>query len=112
MELLSTIFWLFVAHFIADYPLQNDRMGKYKNKRNPPPPPTGAQPVPVWVAFLTAHAFIHAGLVALVVGVPLGFIYGITHWIQDYLKCKYQYSSNIDQGLHLLILVIIAILTS
>jgi uncharacterized membrane protein len=105
---MNTIFYLLVAHFMADYPLQTPEMGKYKNKRNiPTPPDSKAKPVEVWFAYLTAHAFVHAGLCALVVGVPLGIIIGICHWIQDYFKCKIQYSPNLDQIIHILILVIV-----
>lgn len=111
MNLLTIIFWLLIAHVIADYPLQTPEMGKYKNKRNQPTPPDNkAKPVSVWFAYLTAHAFVHAGLVALVIGVPLGFALGIFHWIQDYLKCKYQYSPNLDQIIHIIILVGFAVL--
>lgn len=110
-SVLEIIFWLLVAHFIADYPLQTAEMGKYKNKRNQPTPPDSkAKPVRVWVAYLTAHSFVHAGLSALVVGVPLGFLIGAIHWTQDYLKCKYQYSPNLDQIIHITFLILIGIL--
>jgi|SRR3970040_1034452 len=109
--MIEIIFWLLVAHFIADYPLQTSEMGKYKNKRNQPTPPDSkAKPVKVWFAYLTSHAFIHAGLSAFVVGVPFGFLIGFLHWVQDYYKCKIQYSPNIDQIIHITILVIIGIL--
>ena len=109
---MSSIFWLWFAHFMADYPLQTPEMGRYKNKKNKPTPPPGAKFVPVWPAYLTAHAFVHAGLSALVVGVPLGILIGLFHWVQDYLKCKIQYSPNLDQIIHLSILVIIGILVT
>jgi hypothetical protein len=108
---METLFWLLVAHFLADYPLQSPEMGKYKNKKNKPTPPDkDAKPVSVWFAYLTAHAFIHGGLSALIVGFPAGFIIGFLHFIQDYFKCKYQYSPNIDQLIHISILVIASIL--
>lgn len=84
-------------------------MGKYKNRRNQPSPPAGAKPATVWPVYLTAHAFVHASLYALIVGVPLGFLGGALHWAQDYLKCKYQYSPNIDQLIHVGILMVIAV---
>ena len=108
-DILVTIFWLFCAHFIADYPLQTPEMGKYKNKKNRPTPPNGAKFIPVWFAYLTSHAFVHAALAAIIVGPLFGFIIGVCHWIQDYLKCKIQYSPNLDQLIHLTILIIIAI---
>ena len=110
--MIETLFWLLVAHFVADYPLQTEEMGKYKNRRNQPIPPVGARPTPVWFAYLTAHSFVHAGLSALVVGVPFGFLIGTIHWIQDYLKCKHQYSPNIDQAIHITILVVVGMIFS
>ena len=110
MGVIETVFWLLVAHFLADYPLQTPEMGKYKNKRNQPSPPDSkAKPVSVWPAYLTAHAFVHAGLAALVVGVPIGALVGVCHWVQDYLKCEIQYSPNLDQLIHMLILVLVAL---
>jgi len=86
-------------------------MGKYKNPRNQPEPPDiKAKPVRVWFAYLTSHAFVHAGLSALIVGFPLGVLIGLIHWVQDYLKCKIQYSPNLDQIIHISILVIIGII--
>jgi hypothetical protein len=109
--MMETIFWLFVAHFVADYPLQTPEMGKYKNKKNQPTPPDkDAKPVSVWFAYLTSHAFVHSGLSALVVGWKVGFVIGLIHWVQDYFKCKYQYSPNIDQIIHLTVLIIIALM--
>ena len=111
MNIIIIIFYLLFAHFIADYPLQTAEMGKYKNKRNQPiPPDNKAKPVSVWFAYLTAHAFIHAGLAALVIGVPFGILIGLFHWIQDYLKCKIQYSPNLDQIIHITILILIGII--
>ena len=83
-------------------------MGKYKNKRNQPSPPDKkAKKVSVWVAYLTSHAFVHAALYALIVGPFIGFILGGIHWLQDYFKCKIQYSPNLDQIIHILILIIV-----
>lgn len=111
MEIITIIFWLICAHVIADYPLQTPEMGKYKNKRNQPSPPDKkAKPVRVWFAYLTAHAFVHAGLSSLVVGPLFGFIIGLFHWIQDYFKCKIQYSPNLDQLIHIVILIAVGII--
>jgi ABC-type nitrate/sulfonate/bicarbonate transport system permease component len=110
MNLITTIFWLLFAHFLADYPLQTPEMGKYKNKKNQPElPDKDAKRVSVWFAYLTSHAFVHAGLSALVIGVPGGILIGLFHWIQDYLKCKIQYSPNLDQAIHIFIIVLIAL---
>ena len=108
--ILIKLFWLLFAHILGDYPLQTEEMGKYKNKKNQPPlPDKDSKRVSVWFAYLTAHAFVHAGLSALVVGVPLGLFIGICHWIQDYFKCKIQYSPNLDQLIHIIILIIISL---
>ncbi len=107
--MITLIFWLFVAHFIADYPLQSVEMAKFKNPKNAPIPPPNAKPVPVWFAYLAAHGFIHAGLSALIVGAPLGFLIGVIHFTQDFIKTRVQYSPNLDQIIHLSILVIIAV---
>ncbi len=109
---MEILFWLLVAHFIADYPLQSPEMGKYKNKRNQPSPPDSkAKPVRVWFAYLSAHAFVHAGLSGLVVGWQFGLLIGVLHWLQDYFKCEIQYSPNTDQLIHIAILVMIYFLT-
>ena len=110
METIILIFWLLCAHFIADYPLQSSEMAKFKNKKNKPIPPKGAKPVSVWFAYLTAHAFIHAAFSALIVGPLFGFIIGLCHWIQDCFKCKIQYSPNLDQIIHILIIIIMAVI--
>ena len=108
--MIDKLFFLLFAHFLADYPLQSPEMGKYKNKRNQPTPPDSkAKPVSVWFAYLTAHGFIHAGFSALVVGWQLGLLIGLLHWIQDYFKCKIQYSPNLDQIIHISILIIISL---
>jgi hypothetical protein len=53
---------LLTAHALADYPLQGDFLSKAKNRMAPIPG------VP-WRQALGAHAFIHAGAVALITGV-------------------------------------------
>ena len=91
--------------------LQSQEMGRFKNKKNQPTPPKGAKPVPVWIAYLSAHSFVHAGLSALVVGFPVGLVIGLIHGVQDYFKCKIQYSPNLDQLIHIGILIAIGLLT-
>ncbi len=105
--MIDHIFWLICAHAIADYPLQPSEMARYKNPRNRPEPPTGAKPATIWPAYLTAHALIHAGAAAFVVGPELGLAVGICHWLQDYIKTRYQFSPNIDQLIHIVILIFV-----
>lgn len=89
------LFWMLVAHALADYPLQGDFLAKAKSRQAPI---TG---VPWWQA-LGAHALIHAGGVALVTGsVWLGLMEFAAHFAIDDAKCKGRLSFNQDQGLHI-----------
>lgn len=108
--MITTIFWLLFAHAIADYSLQTVPMGKYKNPKNVPTPPPDAKPVSVWQANLLAHGMIHAGCAALVVGPMIGAVIGVIHTVQDFIKTRTQYSPNVDQLIHIVILIIIGAL--
>lgn len=90
LYLLATLlFW----HFIADYPLQGDFLAKAK---------AGAfEPVAPWWQAMTAHAFIHAGGVAFIMGsVWFGVAEFVLHFAIDKLKCRNRLSFNQDQALH------------
>jgi hypothetical protein len=89
------LFWLLVAHAVADYPLQGDFLAKAKNHKTPIPG------VP-WAIALMAHSMIHAGAVALVTGsVDFGMSELCAHCIIDYRKCDGRTSFTTDQALHL-----------
>lgn len=70
---MATVFALLIAfqvkHFLADYPLQTRWMlGKFKREPNE------------WVPPLTAHAFAHASLTAVIVGVASALL-GKSVWL-------------------------------
>lgn len=95
---LHLVFWLLVAHFVCDYPLQGDTTAREKN-RHSDTPLQGFVPWPYW---LTAHALMHGGAVALVTGsVVLGMAETACHWVIDFGKCEKWYSIHADQALHL-----------
>lgn len=93
--MIEMMFWLIVAHALADYPLQGDFLAKAKNHTAPIPG------VPAWQA-LAAHSIIHGGAVAFVTGVWwLGVLEAISHAIIDRAKCSGFISYNADQALHI-----------
>jgi len=95
---MITLFYLLSAHFLCDYPLQGDFIGKFKNrnvndKMNPPFIP--------WWHLMTAHAFIHAGAVLLITNrIELALTELVAHFIIDVLKCEGYTDINVDQALH------------
>lgn len=97
------LWWMWVGHFVCDYPLQGDFLARAKNHRMP------VANVP-WLWALVAHSMIHAGWVYMVTDsfglslAELGAHIGI-----DYLKSNEDISFNTDQYLHLLCKVIWAI---
>lgn len=89
------LFYLLFGHFLADYPLQSEFLATGKNHKTPIP----GFP---WYQLLTAHAFIHGGIVAYITGhVWLGVIETVLHWIIDYGKSDGRYGFNTDQALHI-----------
>ena len=105
--ILETIFWLLCAHAVADYTLQKPNIGRFKQCRD-----KDSLGLPIWPLYLTAHAPIVAGATALVVGPLFGFIIGVTHWIQDYIKGVVKHPMVIDQIIHIAILLVIAVVVS
>lgn len=97
--LLTTLFLLLAAHWVADYPLQGDFLAKAK------------QSGPLRVYHLIAHAGIHGGAVALVSGsLFLGLIEWIAHTIIDELKVRGKTTFAVDQTLHIVCKIIYIIL--
>ncbi len=95
---MTLVFWLLVAHFVADYPLQGDTTAREKNRHARTPL---QQHVP-WYYWLTAHALMHGGAVALVTGsAALGAAETLAHWLIDFGKCERWFSIHVDQALHL-----------
>ena len=95
---------LLLAHVLTDYALQSDSMAERKNRRMAPAfLPSGASRKPVWPYYLTAHAFLQAGGVALVMNNPWFAVaeFGL-HWIIDFAKCESWINFHTDQCLHIL----------
>lgn len=91
---MTLLFWLLVAHALADYPLQGDFLARAKNHVTPIPG------VP-WYQALGAHALIHAGAVAFLThSLTLGLLEFIAHVAIDYAKCDGRTTLNQDQALH------------
>ncbi len=95
---MSAAFWLLVAHFALDYPLQGDTTAREKNRHAKSP----LQAHVPWYYWLTAHSVMQAGGVALVTGsVVLGCAEFVAHWAIDFGKCERWFSIHVDQALHL-----------
>lgn len=96
---MSQLIYLISGHFLCDYPLQGDFIGKFKNrnvndKMNPPFIP--------WWHLMIAHSFIHAGMVLLITErIEYALIELIAHFIIDVLKCEGYTDINVDQFLHI-----------
>lgn len=101
MTSLARLWWLVVGHALADFVLQSDTMAKGKNRHRRTDPPPGARYQPTWGYWLTAHALIHGGVVAVVTGsVGLGLAEAVAHWLIDFGKCENWYGIHADQGAH------------
>ena len=104
--MISELFFLLSGHALADFTLQTDTMAKGKNRNRKVDMsliPPGQKYVPCWPYWLTAHALIHGGIVAIVTGnVYLGIAEAVAHWIIDFGKCENWYGIHVDQGLHML----------
>lgn len=100
----NILFKLIAGHFLCDYPLQGDFIGKNKNRHTPAimhinP---GMKPIPWW-HLMTAHAFIHGLSVLLITNsLLLALIETIIHFIIDVGKCEGYFDINIDQSFHII----------
>jgi len=101
--MLELLFMLLAGHALADFALQPTAMAKGKNRHNVTKPShPDAKRMPSWHMWLTAHAFIHGGIVALVLGYWwIGLFEVILHWIIDFHKCENSYGMYTDQALHI-----------
>lgn len=105
--MLETYFLLLFVmvsfHFLMDYPLQSDFIAKFKARI------VDGKYNPFWYHCLTAHSFIHALPVLLLTSnIVYGVIMVVSHWIIDYAKCENKISLNVDQLLHLCVILLIA----
>ena len=84
---------LVFGHFLADFPLQSDRMAVEKCP--------GKDVVLDWRWWLTAHTATHGLVVAVLTGVPiLGLAEMFFHSVIDYCKCRFRCSLAADQLMH------------
>jgi len=102
---INILILLVLGHFVADYPLQTDRIATEKCP--------GCDKVLSWRWWLTAHAATHGFLVACITGIPLlGLAEMGVHTVIDLAKCKGFYRLGLDQTLHLSAKLIWALLIS
>ena len=108
---MSLFLTLLAGHFLADYPLQGDFLGRGKNRHvNLSSAPMGGV---YWWHCMTAHAAIHAGTVALITGSWwLGSAEFVVHWVIDYMKCEGWTEINGDQALHICCKIAYALLVA
>lgn len=95
------LFTLISVHFLCDYPLQGDFIGKFKNRNIP-----RDFGIPWW-HLMTAHSFIHGlGVFVVTFNVGLGALETVIHFIIDVLKCEGYTDIHVDQALHIICKII------
>lgn len=93
--MFTVLFFLLFAHYLADFPWQNDFLAQAKN-------PDTAIGKDIWKHALFGHCMIHAGLVAYFThSVVLGLFELVIHGVTDYTKNKGRISFNTDQFIHI-----------
>lgn len=98
IQFLTFFFYLLVGHFLCDFALQSETMAIEKNPKSS----TALQKAVPWYHWLTAHAFIHGGAVALITGnIWFGLVEILHHWLTDWGKVNGKYSILLDQILHI-----------
>lgn len=85
------------AHVLGDFILTTEAQSRYKDrgvKRE--------SDVPGWWYWLTAHAYLHGGLIYFATGTWYIALYVfIIHWLIDHAKCEDKINANQDQVLHI-----------
>lgn len=90
---LNLMIMLVLGHFLADFPLQGDKMAVEKCP--------GKDVTLNWRWWLSAHAGTHGFMVALLTGSPvLGLAEMVAHSLIDFGKCRFGYKLIVDQALH------------
>ena len=90
---LDLLILLILGHFLADYPLQGDKMAVEKCP--------GKDVTLDWRWWLSAHAGTHGFVVALLSGIPLlGVAEMVAHGLIDFGKCRLGYKLIVDQAMH------------
>ena len=102
---IINLFILIFGHCIADTAFQSTGMARGKNRHNPidlSMLPAKQKPIPLWWMWMTHHAFIHGGIVALLTQNGwLGIVEFLSHWIIDFFKSEGKYNPYVDQALHI-----------
>ncbi len=97
---METFFLLLAGHAFADFAVQPEPMALGKCRRFKPAPELAAG-WPKWWYWLSAHALVHGGAVALITGNWwLGLAEFGIHWVIDFAKCEGWTAIHADQGLH------------
>ena len=92
-QYLDLLILLILGHFLADYPLQGDKMAVEKCP--------GKDVTLDWRWWLSAHAATHGFVVALLTGIPLlGVAEIVAHSLIDFGKCRLGYKLIVDQAMH------------
>jgi hypothetical protein len=104
---LMTFFYLLVGHAMMDFSLQAGPMATEKSRHST----TELQKEVPWYYWLTAHALMHGGAVALVTqSLGLGLLETFCHWVIDFAKCEDWTNIHIDQALHIICKVVWVVL--
>jgi hypothetical protein len=101
--LFQLVFWLIVAHALADFPLQGDYLAQTKNRHTELSKKLfNSGQGTLWPWHLFCHAAIHGGAVAYVTGsVALGCAEVVAHMGIDLLKNEGKIGYMTDQVLHI-----------
>lgn len=94
MNFLTLVWWLFLGHLVADYPLQTDFIAKYKSRlANIPQIP--------WYYVLLGHAGTHGAMVGLITGsMVFSAVETLLHFFIDWAKCEGKTNIHVDQVIH------------
>lgn len=106
LSLIHTLMLLLFCHFLFDFPLQGDYTALFKN-------PWHNGNNPIWVWPMTSHCVLHSVPVYLITGdfYLMAFMF-LSHFMIDFIKCWNKISYHVDQLLHLLVIVFIALESS
>lgn len=106
LQIYTTMFILLVlGHFVADYVFQTDSIATGKNKTI-----DKAKFGVNWQYWLFSHASTHALVVYIITQNIWACLFELaTHYIIDYFKCIKCYGLHVDQLLHIVVKVFIAV---
>lgn len=101
MPFIETLFLLFCGHALADFVLQPAVMGQGKNRNNTIHDKESIV-FPHWCYWLTAHSFVHGGVVFLITNsLLLAMLEVVLHWLIDFAKCEGKLNVHQDQAIHI-----------